>query len=64
MVKPYIKKYRHDSDVGIPSGHPTIGIPDAAVTAQIWYPKIWAKFSLFLSHDCIMASIFKLLHMK
>ena len=33
------------------------------VTAQIWYPKIWAKFSLFALH-CIMASIFKLLHMK
>ena len=24
------------------------------VTAQIWYPKIWAKFSLFALH-CIMA---------
>ena len=30
------------------------------VTAQIWYPKIWAKFSLFALH-CIMAYIFKLL---
>ena len=30
------------------------------VTAQIWYPKIWAKFSLFALH-CIMTYIFKLL---
>ena len=28
------------------------------VTAQNWYPKIWAKFSLFVLH-CIMAYIFK-----
>ena len=31
------------------------------VTAPIWYPKIWAKFSLFALH-CIMAYIFKLLN--
>ena len=31
------------------------------VTAQIWYLKIWAKFSLFALH-CIMVYIFKLLN--
>ena len=31
------------------------------VTTQFWYPKIWAKFSLFALH-CIMAYIFKLLN--
>ena len=35
--------------------------PWSPVTAQIWYPKIWAKFSLFALH-CIMAYIFKLLN--
>ena len=30
------------------------------VTAQNWYPKIWAKFSLFVLH-CIMACLIKLL---
>ena len=33
---------------------------NGVVTAQIWYPKIWAKFSLFVLH-CIKAYIFKLL---
>ena len=28
------------------------------VTAQNWYPKIWAKFSLFVLH-CIMACLLK-----
>ena len=31
------------------------------VTAQIWKPKIWAKFSLFVLH-CIMAYLFNLLN--
>ena len=50
------------------SSLPTLGISgrDSCkrgrfVTAQIWYPKIWAKFSLFALH-CIMAYIFKLLN--
>ena len=33
------------------------------VTAQNWYPKIWAKFSLFALH-CIMAYLFKLLKLN
>ena len=33
------------------------------VTAQNWYPKIWAKFSLFSLH-CIMAYLFKLLKLN
>ena len=38
-------------------------ISQSPVTAQIWYPKIWAKFSLFALH-CIMAYIFKLLNLN
>ena len=34
-----------------------------SVTAQNWYPKIWAKFSLFALH-CIMAYLFKLLKLN
>ena len=34
-----------------------------AVTAQNWYPKIWAKISLFALH-CIMAYLFKLLKVE
>ena len=34
-----------------------------SVTAPIWYPKIRAKFSLFVLH-CIMAYIFKIANME
>ena len=33
------------------------------VTAPVWYPKIWANFSLFALH-CIMAYICKLLKLN
>ena len=56
--------HRHLPDrIGTPGERPTSSITSTGslVTAQIWYLKIWAKFSLFALH-CIMAYIFELLN--